>query len=83
MRNSEYVKPRTRPVGFLLIVHWCDADCLSRNGFDEAKCTRLVDALYECCNAFYTRHGDDGTTVSCPKAHLLRLKMEQRRKGTS
>lgn len=56
-------------------------DCLTRNGFDEAKCTKFVDALYECCNAFYEKNGDKATTVSCPKAHLLRLKMEQRKKG--
>lgn len=31
-----------------------------------------VDALYECCNAFYKENGDNATTVSCPKASLLR-----------
>ncbi|KAK4673507.1 Cx9C motif-containing protein 4, mitochondrial [Podospora pseudopauciseta] len=56
-------------------------DCLTRNGFDEAKCTRYVDALYECCQAFYKKNGDEATTVSCPKASLLRLKMEQREKA--
>jgi hypothetical protein len=56
-----------------------------------------VDALYECCNKFYERNGDDGSTVSCPKAgtlryvHLnqnlnhpnisIRLKMKQRAQG--
>lgn len=56
-------------------------DCLTKNGYDETKCTKLVDALYECCQAFYDKHGDGATTVSCPKPNLLRLKMEQRRKG--
>ncbi|KAK3330249.1 hypothetical protein B0H66DRAFT_543217 [Apodospora peruviana] len=56
-------------------------DCLTRSGYDEGKCTKFVDALYECCNAFYEKNGDNASTVSCPKAHLLRLKMEQRKKG--
>ncbi|KAK4130415.1 DUF1903-domain-containing protein [Trichocladium antarcticum] len=56
-------------------------NCLTKNGFDEAKCTKLVDALYECCQAFYDKNGDNAVTVSCPKANLLRLKMEQRKKG--
>ncbi|VBB72736.1 Putative protein of unknown function [Podospora comata] len=56
-------------------------DCLTRNGFDEAKCTRYVDALYACCQAFYKKNGDEATTVSCPKASLLRLKMKQREKA--
>ncbi|KAK1778836.1 DUF1903-domain-containing protein [Copromyces sp. CBS 386.78] len=57
-------------------------NCLNRNGFDESKCQKLVDALYECCNAFYEKNGDSASTVSCPKANLLRLKMEQRKKAT-
>ncbi|KAK3334783.1 DUF1903-domain-containing protein [Neurospora tetraspora] len=57
-------------------------NCLTRNGFDESKCQKLVDALYECCNAFYEKNGDSASTVSCPKANLLRLKMEQRKKTT-
>ena len=31
-----------------------------------------IDALYECCNAFYQKNGDDASCVSCPKAPLLR-----------
>jgi hypothetical protein len=31
-----------------------------------------VDALYECCNAFYKAEGENASTVSCPKANLLR-----------
>lgn len=58
-----------------------------------------VDALYECCNAFYQRQGEKASTVSCPKYSLLkydrvcrhvaarltesRLKMQQRAKGIS
>ncbi|KAL2178662.1 uncharacterized protein P884DRAFT_257885 [Thermothelomyces heterothallicus CBS 202.75] len=56
-------------------------DCLTRNAYNEAKCARFVDALYECCQAFYERNGDKAVTASCPKPDLLRLKMEQRRKG--
>src|SRR4051812_42065706 len=54
------------------------SDCLTRNCFDESKCAKLVDALYECCQAFYEKNGDNATSASCPKAHLLRLKMRQR-----
>ncbi|KAK5652599.1 hypothetical protein OQA88_10360 [Cercophora sp. LCS_1] len=56
-------------------------DCLTKNGFDERKCTRFVDLLYECCQAFYEKNGDNASTVSCPKANLLRLKIEQRKNG--
>jgi hypothetical protein len=31
-----------------------------------------VDELYKCCDLFYQRNGDDASTVSCPKANLLR-----------
>jgi hypothetical protein len=51
---------------------------LAKNSYNEAKCTAQVDALYECCNAFYEKNGDDAKTVSCPKANLLKLKMMQR-----
>ncbi|KAJ5950365.1 uncharacterized protein N7479_008778, partial [Penicillium vulpinum] len=50
----------------------------AKNSFDEAKCQAQIDALYECCNAFYQERGDQASTVSCPKANLLRLKMKQR-----
>jgi len=52
--------------------------CLTKNNYDEAKCRAQVDALYECCNAFYDEKGDGAKSVSCPKASLLRLKMKQR-----
>ena len=32
-----------------------------------------IDELYECCDVFYRRYGDDAKTVSCPKASLLRF----------
>lgn len=53
-------------------------DCLAKNSYNEAKCRSQVNALYECCNAFYARNGEKASTVSCPKASLLRLKMRQR-----
>ena len=56
-------------------------DCLTKNGYNETKCAKLVDALYDCCQAFYERNGSDAKSVSCPKPDLLRLKIEQRRKG--
>lgn len=58
-------------------------DCLGKNGYNEAKCEYLIDALYECCDAFYKKHGDNATSASCPKASLLRLKMKQRREEQS
>ncbi|KAH6895153.1 mature-T-cell-proliferation protein [Thelonectria olida] len=54
-------------------------DCLTRNGYNEAKCQTAIKALYECCEAFYERYGDEGSTPSCPKPNLLRLKMKQLR----
>ncbi|KAE9376804.1 DUF1903-domain-containing protein [Stipitochalara longipes BDJ] len=54
------------------------ADCLAKNSYDEAKCRSQVDALYECCNTFYSQNGDDAKSASCPKPNLLRLKMKQR-----
>ena len=56
--------------------------CLTKNNYNEAKCQDLVDALYECCDAFYRKNGDGATSASCPKASLLRLKMKQRSEGT-
>ena len=53
-------------------------DCLAKHSYREDKCRKEIDALYECCNAFYVEKGDEATTVSCPKASLLRLKMKQR-----
>ncbi|KAL1973595.1 hypothetical protein VTN31DRAFT_6230 [Thermomyces dupontii] len=53
-------------------------DCLTRNSYKEEKCQAQMNALYECCYAFYRKNGDDAKTVSCPKASLLRLKMQQR-----
>lgn len=56
-------------------------DCLTKNGYNETKCAGLVDALYDCCRAFYEKHGDGATSVSCPKADLLRLKIAQRKEA--
>ncbi|KAI1325255.1 DUF1903-domain-containing protein [Xylariaceae sp. FL0255] len=58
-------------------------DCLGKNGFNEAKCEHLIDALYECCNAFYEKKGDNATSPSCPKPNLLRLKLKQRQESKS
>ncbi|EUC50571.1 hypothetical protein COCMIDRAFT_32092 [Bipolaris oryzae ATCC 44560] len=58
-------------------------NCIQRNNYNEEKCRKEVDALYECCNAFYERQGEKASTVSCPKYSLLKLKMQQRAKGIS
>jgi hypothetical protein len=52
--------------------------CLAKNSYKEEKCRSEVDVLYDCCNAFYSKYGDDAKSVSCPKASLLRLKLKQR-----
>ncbi|KAG6018987.1 hypothetical protein E4U41_003466, partial [Claviceps citrina] len=56
-------------------------DCLTRNNYSEAKCQDVVKALYECCDAFYRKYGEEATTPSCPKPSLLRLKTRQMRHG--
>lgn len=62
----------------------CHSDCLTRNNYNEAKCEKFVDALYECCQAFYEKNGEHAQTVSCPKFDLLKLKIKQRQdKGSS
>ncbi|KAI8690620.1 Cx9C motif-containing protein 4, mitochondrial [Fusarium sp. Ph1] len=54
-------------------------DCLTRNGYNEDKCQAVIRQLYECCEVFYERYGEEASTVSCPKPYLLKLKMEQLR----
>ena len=56
-------------------------DCLMKNRYNEEKCRGRVDALYECCNAFYQGKGEDAKTSSCPKPSLLKLKLKQRVEG--
>lgn len=58
-----------------------NVDCLAKNSYNESKCVAQVDALYECCNAFYEKFGDNAKTASCPKPSLLRLKMKQKQQG--
>ncbi|EFX06043.1 hypothetical protein CMQ_4112 [Grosmannia clavigera kw1407] len=53
--------------------------CLAKNGYNQDRCQRLVDALYDCCDAFYARQGDTASTPSCPRPDLLRLKLSQRK----
>ncbi|KAI0176619.1 hypothetical protein BJ166DRAFT_504917 [Pestalotiopsis sp. NC0098] len=58
-------------------------DCLTKNNYKESKCQGLIDALYDCCDAFYKKNGDGASTVSCPKSDLLRLKLKQRQEESS
>lgn len=58
-------------------------DCLTKNNYNEAKCEKFVDALYECCLAFYEKNGEQAKTVSCPKFDLLKLKIKQRQEASS
>jgi hypothetical protein len=51
---------------------------LAKHQYKEEKCRSQVDALYDCCNAFYSKYGDNAKSVSCPKASLLRLKVKQK-----
>jgi len=57
------------------------SDCLQKNGYQQKKCEHLIDALYECCNAFYKKKGPDAQNVGCPKYDLLQLKIKQRAEG--
>ncbi|KAI8687976.1 hypothetical protein NCS55_00050100 [Fusarium keratoplasticum] len=54
-------------------------NCLTRNGYNEDKCQTVIRQLYECCEIFYERYGEEASTVSCPKPYLLKLKMKQLR----
>lgn len=54
-------------------------DCLTCNGYNEDKCQTVIKQLYECCEVFYERYGEEASTVSCPKPYLLKLKMKQLR----
>ncbi|PTB47110.1 hypothetical protein M441DRAFT_53785 [Trichoderma asperellum CBS 433.97] len=56
-------------------------DCLVKNNYNETRCQNAVKALYECCEAFYQRYGDDATSPSCPLPKLLRLKIQQQKEG--
>ncbi|TIA53527.1 hypothetical protein D6C83_04356, partial [Aureobasidium pullulans] len=68
-------------------------DCIQKNGYDESKCQKQIDALYECCNAFYEKNGDSASTKIRNSLHreilclltllrsFLRLKMRQRAQG--
>ncbi len=53
-------------------------DCLTKRSYNEARCRSEIDALYECCNAFYQERGEEAKTPSCPKASVLKLKMKER-----
>ncbi|KAN0067632.1 DUF1903 domain containing protein [Elaphomyces granulatus] len=57
-------------------------NCLSKNSYREEKCQAQVDALYECCNAFYQEHGETAKTPSCPKASLIKLKLKPKAQGS-
>ncbi|KAH7359097.1 hypothetical protein B0T11DRAFT_111982 [Plectosphaerella cucumerina] len=51
--------------------------CLTKNGYNEAKCQSTVLALYKCCEDFYRQQGDDARSPSCPKPDLLKLKLSR------
>ncbi|KAM9896084.1 hypothetical protein OXX79_007682 [Metschnikowia pulcherrima] len=56
-------------------------DCLQKNGYSEAKCTKAIDELYKCCKQFYEDNGPEAKSVCCPKFSLLQLKLKQRSLG--
>ncbi|CUM66198.1 uncharacterized protein PRCAT00003856001 [Priceomyces carsonii] len=55
-------------------------NCLEANGYNESKCSKLIDSLYLCCKQYYEENGDEQTTC-CPKLNLLKLKLKQRELG--
>ncbi|KND90340.1 Cx9C motif-containing protein 4, mitochondrial [Tolypocladium ophioglossoides CBS 100239] len=86
LRSDVGAKPPCHPRALPLRLDWHTADlerldCLTRNNYNEAKCQDVVKALYECCEAFYQRYGDEATSPSCPKPNLLRLKIKQQDEG--
>jgi Domain of unknown function (DUF1903). len=56
-------------------------DCIQANGYNESKCTKVIDELYLCCRKFYETNGLDAKSVCCPKFNLLQLKLKQRELG--
>lgn len=56
-------------------------DCLEFNGYNESKCTKVIDELYKCCKTFYEKNGPGAQSVCCPKFNLLQLKLKQRLLG--
>lgn len=56
-------------------------DCLQKNGYNESKCTKVIDELYKCCKKFYEQNGPEAQSVCCPKFNLLQLKLKQRLLG--
>lgn len=56
-------------------------DCLIGNGYNEAKCSKIINNLYLCCKKYYEEHGPEKQTTCCPKYNLLQLKLKQRELG--
>ncbi|CDO52380.1 similar to Saccharomyces cerevisiae YMR194C-B CMC4 Protein that localizes to the mitochondrial intermembrane space via the Mia40p-Erv1p system [Geotrichum candidum] len=52
--------------------------CLKKSNYNEARCTKAIDALYACCLDFYNANPPGAKTVSCPYPELLDLKIKQR-----
>lgn len=53
-------------------------NCLQLHNYDESKCTKIIDQLYECCSKFYIANGNSAKSVCCPRFDLLRVKIKQR-----
>ncbi|ENH71889.1 Cx9C motif-containing protein 4, mitochondrial, partial [Fusarium oxysporum f. sp. cubense race 1] len=79
LKDDVEAKPACHPRAVNKMLTQTLQDCLTSNGYNEAKCRTAIKRLYECCEAFYERYGEDASTVSCPKPNLLRLKMKQLR----
>lgn len=55
--------------------------CLESHQYNEAKCTKVIDALYLCCKQYYESNHTKDPTTCCPKFNLLQLKLKQRELG--
>lgn len=53
-------------------------NCLKRHGYDESKCSDLIDQLYACCQGFYLERGENARSPCCPIPSLLEFKIKQR-----
>lgn len=47
-------------------------------GYDESKCTKIIDELYACCLNFYKTNGNEARSPCCPIPKNLERKIAQR-----
>ncbi|CAF3574243.1 unnamed protein product, partial [Fusarium graminearum] len=53
-------------------------NCLTSNGYNEAKCQTVIKQLYECCESFYERYGEEASTVRTAEKQALSNRASER-----